>query len=162
MRIPKSPYTSKGVTLLELIVVIAIVGVLASFALPNLRQFLVTQEVRSTSFDLLAALTYARSEAIKRNGSVQVVAADASDWGKGWQVAVVSGGTVLRSQSASTRAAISVNPSGTNAVVFSRTGRPTGSVKLQIGAKDGSTEIAPRCLSMSITGQPSSAAGACT
>jgi type IV fimbrial biogenesis protein FimT len=161
MRIPKSPYKSKGVTLLELMVVLAIVGVLASFALPNLRQFLVTQEVRSTSFDLLAALTYARSEAIKRNGSVQVAAVDASDWGKGWQVSVVSGGAVLRSQAASARAAISVNPSGTGTVVFSRTGRPTGSVKLQIGAKGSSTDVTPRCLSMSITGQPSSAVGAC-
>ena len=162
MRTPRSPHKSTGVTLLELLVVITIVGVLASFALPSFRQFLVTQEVRSTSFDLLAALTIARSEAIKRNGLVQVVATDATDWGKGWTVSVVTGGTVIRSQSASKRAAISVTPSGTGTVTFSRTGRPTAAVTLQIGAKGDTTDVTPRCLSMSITGQPSSKSGVCT
>jgi type IV fimbrial biogenesis protein FimT len=147
-----------------MLVAIAIVGVLASFAFPFLRDTLITQEVKSTSFDLMAALTVARSEAIKRNAKVQIVANDATDWGKGWQVSVTSGGTVIRTQAAAKRAAISVTPGGTAKIEFSSTGRPTSGldVMLQVNDASGSTSIKPRCISLSLTGQPDTRIGACS
>jgi type IV fimbrial biogenesis protein FimT len=157
-----------GVTILELLVAITIVGVLVAIAMPNLRDMLITQEVKSTSFDLMASLTYARSEAIKRNTQVKVAATDASDWGKGWQITVISigpsNGTVLRNQPAAKRAAISVTPGGTGAITFSSTGRPiSGNAEVMLQVKDaaGSTGITPRCISLSLTGRPDTRLGAC-
>ena len=46
----------RGFTLTEMLVVIFIIGVLAAIAFPAMNKFLVTQAVRSTSYDLFADL----------------------------------------------------------------------------------------------------------
>jgi type IV fimbrial biogenesis protein FimT len=163
----KAPRSLTGFSVLELLVAIAIVGILASLAFPFLRDTLITQEVKSTSFDLMAALTVARSEAIKRNATVRIAANNAADWGQGWQVSVTSGpsnGTVLRNQPAAKRAAISVTPGGTGSITFSSTGRPTSGpdVTLQVKDATGGTSIKPRCITLTLTGLPDTRIGACS
>jgi len=87
------------VTLTELLIVIAIVAVLVGLAVPNLREFFVANRLDSASNEILAALSTARSEAIRRGIAVTLCRTDASNangcstdgsrnWSNGWTVCV--------------------------------------------------------------------------
>jgi len=84
-----------GYTLIEMLVVLAIVGVAAGWALPGFRDLALnaarTQQVNA----FLQAVYLARSEAIKRNGVVSLCpspdgtdCAPGTDWHEGWIVFV--------------------------------------------------------------------------
>jgi len=90
----------RGFTLVELVIVMAVAGVLLALAVPNMRQFMQNQRLSSSAAALITALNYARSEAIKEDvpttfgvGGVEVCAsADglncdvAGNWNNGWIV----------------------------------------------------------------------------
>ena len=82
-----------GLTALELLVSLAILGILVSVAVPTYRNFVLEQRIRAASNALQLDLLAARSEAVQRNA--QVVAcpgrtasgcAATSDWAGGWIV----------------------------------------------------------------------------
>lgn len=82
-----------GFTLVELMIVIAILAVLAVIALPAFDSFILGSRLRTHSNDFAAAARLARSEALKRNGQVQLcMSADgatcttAGSWEQGWLV----------------------------------------------------------------------------
>ena len=68
--------TQQGVTLLELLIVIAIVGVLASIGMPSMSEFVQTNRLKAARSQLISDMNYARSEAVKRNVRVLVCAAN--------------------------------------------------------------------------------------
>jgi type IV fimbrial biogenesis protein FimT len=76
----------RGFTLVELMVVVAVVAVLLGMAAPNLGSFQRSSELRATSASFLAALQTARTEAVKRGVNVYMVPATADDWSTGWVV----------------------------------------------------------------------------
>lgn len=83
-----------GFTLIELLVTITVVGVMATLALPAFNGFVQNNRTISTSNSFLKALTVARSEAAKRNGTVAICTstdglsclggAAATQWENGW------------------------------------------------------------------------------
>lgn len=87
-------------TLIELMVVVALLGVLASLAAPSVGTFIATRQVEDVARRLADTMTWARSEAVKRNASVLMcpdasvdngecdAATQTSDWSKGWRVCV--------------------------------------------------------------------------
>ncbi|MDO5623466.1 MAG: GspH/FimT family pseudopilin [Pseudomonadota bacterium] len=96
---PRQPHTPhpRGFTAVELLVVIAILAVLASLAAPSFRPMIERFRVRQASEALQSTLYLARSEAIKRGGSVVVqklpnnsngctTAINNDDWNCGWLV----------------------------------------------------------------------------
>jgi type IV fimbrial biogenesis protein FimT len=89
---PLRRHDQRGFTLVELVVVILMVGVLATIAAPLFRDFIIQQSIRNAAFELMADLTFARSEAVKRN--VSVTMSKSGTWTAGWQVA--AGATTLR------------------------------------------------------------------
>src|SRR5579859_7733188 len=65
--------TSQGFTLIELLVTLTVLAVLLTVAVRSYQSFVVTQRIKGASYDLMTALIFARSEATKRNASVNLV-----------------------------------------------------------------------------------------
>lgn len=95
---PQAP-AQHGFTIIELMVVVAIVATLAALAAPSFNPLLERWRVRQSVDGLQSALYYARSEAIKRGGNIVVrkensgandcpLASGASEWDCGWFVFV--------------------------------------------------------------------------
>lgn len=77
-----------GFTLVEVMVGLAVLGILASIAVPSLRQFLVRASFDSTVLDLRGAVGRARAEAIARGTVVSFAPPTAGDWTTGYEVFV--------------------------------------------------------------------------
>lgn len=75
-----------GFTLVELMVTLAIAGILAGLAAPSFSEMIANQRARSAATDLYVALSKARSEALKRNVSVALTPKTAGQWNSGWQI----------------------------------------------------------------------------
>ncbi|MEQ6886206.1 GspH/FimT family pseudopilin [Salicola sp. Rm-C-2C1-2] len=73
---------SQGLTLVELMIVVAITGVMAAIAVPAFDGFISRNRITATTNDLVGALNLARSEAASRGESVDVVPLK-GDWAKG-------------------------------------------------------------------------------
>jgi type IV fimbrial biogenesis protein FimT len=62
----------RGLTLIEVMVVVAVAAVILTLTAPSLRDFMARQRVAAVNAELLTDLQFARSEAIARNRSVYV------------------------------------------------------------------------------------------
>jgi type IV fimbrial biogenesis protein FimT len=84
-----------GLSLLELMVGITIVGVLLGMAVPSFREFSRGNRITAAQNDLATTVNYARSEALKRSLPVALCASedgetcsDSLSWAGGWLVFV--------------------------------------------------------------------------
>ncbi len=66
----------RGFSLLELLVGVAILGILMAAAIPNFRGFFVNSRVQSVAENFLAGVQKARAEAVSKNVQVQIVLTD--------------------------------------------------------------------------------------
>jgi prepilin-type N-terminal cleavage/methylation domain-containing protein len=82
---------SAGFTLIELMVVLAVMAVVAGVGIPAFRTFIAQGALTSQVNDFVAAVAEARSQATRLRAPVSIVAVDATDdadeWGPGYCVA---------------------------------------------------------------------------
>lgn len=146
---------SRGFTLIEMMVVVAIAAVMLGLGLPSFKSFIAGQRVKTAASDFASAAVYARSEAIKRNAEVGVVAA-ASGWKDGWSVK--TGAITLSEQPAYPGLTLT---SAVTEIVYLSSGRLKEQAlvsNLQITGEGGSPA---RCVSFDLSGLPKSRLGDC-
>ena len=166
MRIPPavstsvaSPRIPAGFTLIELMVALAVAGVLLSVAVPSYRDGLLSNRAKAVATDIHLSFLLARSESLKRSKDVEIVA-NGGSWINGWRVRVKTSAEVLRSTDASTDVSLDCgsspgSASGTcdNIITFGRNGRPPEYVEFRASIAE-KTSIQARCVSISLSGQP--------
>lgn len=85
---------AQGLTLIELVIALAVLGILVALAAPSFRDFLMTSNAKSIANELVGDLNFARAEAVKQGVNVGVVANNGL-WDAGWQVGVVNANGTL-------------------------------------------------------------------
>ncbi len=153
----------RGVTIVELLVVVTIIGIMSAMAAPSFGDFIRNQRVKAMATDLHIALIKARSESIKRNVDISIVPNTAGAWQDGWTIpdpAVV--GALIDSQTGYyglvvTSAGGGAAPAG---VIYQGSGRISGNVSpsFSIGATGSSVK---RCVSIDLSGRPYTKAVEC-
>ncbi|WP_189359166.1 GspH/FimT family pseudopilin [Undibacterium squillarum] len=76
----------RGFSMVELMIVVAITGILMALAMPAYRDFINRQQMQAAALEFYAAVNLTRAEAIKRGDQVTMAAADGADWKSGWTI----------------------------------------------------------------------------
>lgn len=83
----------RGMTLIELMTALSVLGILLAMATPSFRSFTANSRTTATTNDLVTALNVARSEALRRSTVVivcpsndQANCINSNDWSTGWIV----------------------------------------------------------------------------
>jgi type IV fimbrial biogenesis protein FimT len=134
---------SKGFTLVELMITVAVVAILAAIAFPSFQQVLRSNRVASANNEVMGLVALARSEAIrnKRGGAVCGSSNGTScdgDWSKGmlaWSDTDPDGAlgadeTVLRF--VTTNPAITATGPSASSIAFDARGRLVGAVAKEV------------------------------
>jgi type IV fimbrial biogenesis protein FimT len=159
-----------GFTLLELMVTIAILAVLIALGMPSFQDSLRSNRAVTTTNELLASLSLARTEAIRGLGAAGVCASadgancqTSTDWSGGWMVwreervgAVLVRTTVRYVQSKSQMTVTGPN----DGIIFTTQGRSqTGATQFNL-SPTGVTGFS-KCVLVNVTGQTRSTKAAC-
>ncbi|MEK9939373.1 MAG: GspH/FimT family pseudopilin [Methylotenera sp.] len=151
----KSQYIrEQGFGLVELVVAMAIMGILITITLPAMDSMLLSGRLRSYSNELLASAYLARSEAIKTNAVVRLCASASGtacdgSWEQGW-VVLRSDDAVIESHAALTEGFV-INGSVTT-LSFKPTGIGATQATLTV-CKSGGDQS--RVVTVNASGRPS-------
>lgn len=141
---------TNGFTIIELLLTLVVLGVLVAIGMPSMGNLIISQRVKTAASDLHVALTLARSEAIKRNATVQVEPVDTANWARGWSVKAA--GTTLSTQEA--YANLTFTGPAAN-VSYVGTGRMSGAAVSFAIRSTTATSIPQRCVQVEPSGRPS-------
>lgn len=149
----------------ELMLVVAIAGILASIAIPSFSYLTASQRVKNASFEVYALLNIARSESIKRNADVTITPIMVGGVFDRIEVTAANG-TMLYTKSAPKAVGIKASIAG---ITYQRTGRTTTpGATFWIDIHDSGTGGVPtspsthaHCITLSLSGMPNAKKGGC-
>jgi len=157
---------SKGFTLVELMVVIAVMSVLLTVGIPSFTFMIKTNSVNTERDNLFNSLVYARTEAITRGETISIckssdlITCDTStSWTNGWIIfedtngnGVLLSETIMRVQDTLTRE-INLSFDNGDFVTFDGLGKASGTNgTFSFTHSDGDTEY-DRTITLSTTGR---------
>jgi len=143
-----------GFTIIEILFALTILAIMATLAAPSFRDFVAGQRIRAASYDVSSALMLARSEAVKRNGTV-VLSPQGGNWANGWSL--VAGTATLAQHEAFPDLAID-GPSAS--VTYVSSGRVSAPVTRFAISSTTATTAARRCIRVDLTGMTAAYSGA--
>jgi len=149
---------TSGFSLLEMMAVVAILGILMAVAFPSFTYLSSTTKVKSASTELYLALIRSRNEAVKRNRLVSITK-NSSGWQAGWQIIADSNNDgsfttadrLLLDSGEQKRVTIT---SGVDSVVFLASGRIQGSAVPSFVVTAAEKATMKRCVAADLTGKP--------
>lgn len=155
---------TRGFTLIELMVTVAVLAIVLSIAIPSFSAIILNNRLSTTADELQSSLQLARSEAVKRKKTITLCRADASfekcaesgtDWSLGWLL--LSGGEVLKIWEPSS--GLVIEGPATSAMILG-TGMPQSSYTFKVNAPQCSNGV-QHVLEMNRIGSLKARKGAC-
>jgi type IV fimbrial biogenesis protein FimT len=138
----------RGFTLVESVIVMAILAIVITIAAPSFVNLILTQRVKNASFDVFSSINMARSQAIIKNGTVTIVPTGGA-WTNGWTV-TDSSGTVVRTENPTPNIAIN----GPTSITYTGNGRLSATVTPFSINASGVSGTNVRCISIDLSGRP--------
>ena len=143
-----------GFTLVELLVVIAVLAIVATVGIPNFGPTVANSRATAAANDLLGALQLARSEAVRLNEPV-LITPTGGNWAAGWTI--TRAGTPIRQRDALTRVNIAGGPA---TITFGSAGNANPAGAFTIEATGGGNP--QRCLRVTAAGSAAVEPGGCS
>lgn len=142
----------RGFTVIELLIGIVLMAVLLALAAPSVKQYAANQRVKASAVELVAALNYARSEAIKRNEATLLM--PDGTWAEAWVMVV--GGNVIRRWDLPAGLNITGGPDEVEYLVSGRTGVASEFV---VCNSESDVPVVRRIVRVDASGRPNVARG---
>lgn len=121
----------EGLSLIEILVVVAIVAILAATGIPSFNEWIQNTQIRTAAESIASGLQTARAEAIRRSTPIEFTLTGNGGAGEtGWQIVERNTGDILQSAPAgegSRNATLATTPSDTRTVTFTALGRTSTS-----------------------------------
>lgn len=111
----------QGFTLVEIAIALALIGVLATLAVPAFQTWVHNAQIRNAAEGIVNGMQLARAEALRRNTPVEL----RMDTGSGWTITAVASGEEIQTRSASegsSSATVTILPAGADRVTFNGMG----------------------------------------
>lgn len=161
----KSRHT--GFTLIELMITVALLGILLLWAIPNVTVFIQNARMSSVSSELMADISIARQEAQRRGRPVTICASSdgltcltgTPDWMEGWIIRAPTATTTLvvkfNKEPNGSSAVRKITGVGTPAIVFAPAGTAgTNAIVRFRDSRAGSGDLTQRDLTVNFVGRP--------
>ena len=117
--------TRSGFTLIEVMITVAVLGLLLAIGVPSLTNIIGNMAVRTNAEAINSAIQFARAEAIRRNAAVKI---EMSAAGTSWSIRFVSDNSVLQERGEEGRAntvAVTFEPAAVRIITFGSLGTVT-------------------------------------
>lgn len=168
-------HSQRGFTLLEIMMVLVIVALLMSVAVPSFEGFIERSRITNEVNRLVNNLNYARSTAVSQAQVITLASNDDSDWSSGWQiyatntvtvggVAFVAADTLLKDINGSAaRLTVNSNAAGTPFISFRPNGMLNENGNVIIAVCDDGDDQQGRSITINLVGRVTVAnAASCT
>jgi type IV fimbrial biogenesis protein FimT len=149
LRSPRFAFAALGFTIIEMVIVLAIIGLLLVMALPGYKNWIQSSQVRTAAESVQNGLQLARAEAVRQNTRVAFTLA-----GNNWSVDVVAPAANIQQGNNGAAAPNAVLAPTQNPITFNGLGQTVPPVNATISVTNATVACQPggpaRCLNVGV------------